>query len=112
MSTPRLFSAYPASYTAMFLEAHKTPKEIILSSKQAARNMRYRLYAFRQAALNDLDALHELGASGARLALLLPLARISILPRSSIEEKYAPADAHVLRIDYPRRRTIDVAAAA
>ena len=74
----RPFPSYSPEYANVFLRAEESPEIILLSSLKAANNLRYRLYAFRTAALSDLDALEALGTDGARLALLLPLARLSI----------------------------------
>ena len=71
MPTPRQFAAYPQEYSSLFLRARDAPLIVTESSPRQAKRLRDHLYAFRSAALADLEA------SG-RLGLILPLARMKL----------------------------------
>ncbi len=92
MPTARPFASYPLGYTDLFLRARSKPIIIPHASPDAARRMRDRLYSFRTAALADLH-------SAGRLALVLPLAKMSL--EGSQLTIYYPAQeatAHVIPI--------------
>ena len=86
MPTPRPFAAYPQSLSEMFLDARSGPLTISSSTPKKARLCRNLLYAFRTAALADLEAAGS-------LALLLPLARMHL-------------DGSQLTIYYPETKAI------
>lgn len=71
MPTPRQFAAYPQEYSTLFLNARHKSITVVEASPRKARRLRDHLYAFRSAALADLNASGELG-------LLLPLARMKL----------------------------------
>ena len=86
MPTPRPFAAYPQSLSEMFLEARSSPVTKAFDTARSARLFRNSLYAFRTAALADLEAAGS-------LALLLPLARMHL-------------DGSQLTIYYPETKAI------
>lgn len=77
--TPRNLNNYPAEYAELFRRAWKGRVEIELASAGRARSLRDRLYAFRAALVNELNAaavmrddrLHD-------ILLTAPLARMRV----------------------------------
>ncbi len=53
MPTPKLYDNYPTEYTEIFRSAAKRPVRITLSTAHEADRFRARLYAFRNALLDE-----------------------------------------------------------
>ena len=73
MVTSKKISHYSAVYAQTFLAAVEAPVRIVLESNSAAKHLRERYYVFRRH-LEDADD----DAINARVAILAPLARMSI----------------------------------
>lgn len=83
MANPRAYTAYPPEYAEVFLRAAKAPVNITFPSSVEAKRFRFKLYAFRTAAL-DAPELSR------KIALLAPMASLTL-------------HENTLTIEYPKR---------
>ena len=71
MPTSRPFKSYPDTFAEIFLTARHAPITITESSAREARRLRDRLYAYRNAALDDVDA-------AGKIALISVMAKMKL----------------------------------